>query len=223
MFVDKAAPPEVKRGVPARRGARLQPVRHVRAGRHGQLAGMHPDLSRRRLAAMPLNNQMGSGTTALIAALGAWASDSGFSESNHRQFYRPLGRADGRRTLGRRAVHATDGAGAGHAGMNEDVIREVEQFLYREARLLDERRFHDWLELLTDDVRYWMARAQQPLSEDQQGDRDPRSRPLRRGGSDQGETSWRSSTRTRRASPAASRGSTPAWPGPRTRRRARAI
>jgi len=40
---------------------------------------------------------------------------------------------------------------------NEDVIREVEQFLYREARLLDDRRFHDWLLLFTDDVRYWMA------------------------------------------------------------------
>jgi 3-phenylpropionate/cinnamic acid dioxygenase small subunit len=40
---------------------------------------------------------------------------------------------------------------------NEDVIREVEQFLYREARLLDARRFHEWLELFTDDVRYWMA------------------------------------------------------------------
>ncbi len=40
---------------------------------------------------------------------------------------------------------------------NEDLIREVEQFLYREARLLDDRRFHDWLTLFTDDVRYWMA------------------------------------------------------------------
>ena len=72
-------------------------------------------------------------------------------------------------------------------GMNEDVTREVEQFLYREARLLDERRFHEWLELLTDDVHYWMGGAQQPLSEDQQGDRDPRSRPLCRGRSGQGE------------------------------------
>ena len=43
---------------------------------------------------------------------------------------------------------------------NEDVLREVEQFLYREARLLDERRFHEWLALFTDDVHYWMgARA----------------------------------------------------------------
>lgn len=40
--------------------------------------------------------------------------------------------------------------------MCADVIRAVEQFLYREARLLDERRFHDWLELFTDDLRYWM-------------------------------------------------------------------
>jgi 3-phenylpropionate/cinnamic acid dioxygenase small subunit len=40
--------------------------------------------------------------------------------------------------------------------MHEEVRRAVEQFLYREARLLDERRFHDWLELFTEDVRYWM-------------------------------------------------------------------
>ena len=33
---------------------------------------------------------------------------------------------------------------------------EVEQFLYHEAALLDDRRFHEWLELLTDDVEYWM-------------------------------------------------------------------
>jgi 3-phenylpropionate/cinnamic acid dioxygenase small subunit len=40
---------------------------------------------------------------------------------------------------------------------NTDVLREVEQFLYREARMLDDRQFHDWLDLFTDDVRYWMA------------------------------------------------------------------
>jgi 3-phenylpropionate/cinnamic acid dioxygenase small subunit len=38
-----------------------------------------------------------------------------------------------------------------------DIIRDVERFLYREVRLLDERRFHEWLSLFTDDVRYWMA------------------------------------------------------------------
>jgi 3-phenylpropionate/cinnamic acid dioxygenase small subunit len=41
--------------------------------------------------------------------------------------------------------------------MRDEVIREVEQFLYREARLLDERRFHEWLDLFTDDVHYWMG------------------------------------------------------------------
>ncbi len=40
--------------------------------------------------------------------------------------------------------------------MQEEVIREIEQFLYREARLLDQRQFHQWLELFTDDLRYWM-------------------------------------------------------------------
>ena len=41
--------------------------------------------------------------------------------------------------------------------MDESIIREIERFLYREARLLDERRFREWLGLLTDDVHYWMA------------------------------------------------------------------
>lgn len=36
---------------------------------------------------------------------------------------------------------------------------EVEQFLFAEAECLDERRFEDWLDLLTDDVRYWMPIA----------------------------------------------------------------
>ena len=41
--------------------------------------------------------------------------------------------------------------------MDEGSIRDIERFFYREARLLDERRFREWLELLTDDVHYWMA------------------------------------------------------------------
>ena len=34
--------------------------------------------------------------------------------------------------------------------------RDIEDFLHREAELLDDRRFEDWLELLTDDVRYFI-------------------------------------------------------------------
>jgi len=33
---------------------------------------------------------------------------------------------------------------------------EVEEFLFFEAALLDERRYDEWLALLTDDIHYWM-------------------------------------------------------------------
>lgn len=47
---------------------------------------------------------------------------------------------------------------------------EVEQLYYREAELLDDGRYSDWLELLADDLDYWMPtrtnrlRRQQALS-----------------------------------------------------------
>src|SRR5262249_10497506 len=34
--------------------------------------------------------------------------------------------------------------------------QEIEDFLYREADLLDERHYDEWLALLAADVRYWM-------------------------------------------------------------------
>jgi 3-phenylpropionate/cinnamic acid dioxygenase small subunit len=37
-----------------------------------------------------------------------------------------------------------------------ELFHEVSQFIYRECELLDERRFQEWLELLTDDFHYWM-------------------------------------------------------------------
>jgi Ring hydroxylating beta subunit len=46
--------------------------------------------------------------------------------------------------------------------MTEDRItrallkQEIEDFLYHEADLLDERRYDEWLSLLAEDVRYWM-------------------------------------------------------------------
>ena len=42
---------------------------------------------------------------------------------------------------------------------------KVEEFLYHEARLLDEQRLEDWLALFTDDATYWV-----PL---EQGQKDP--------------------------------------------------
>jgi benzoate/toluate 1,2-dioxygenase beta subunit len=41
-------------------------------------------------------------------------------------------------------------------------LREVEQFLYREASLLDRQRFEEWLCLYTEDATYWV-----PLERDQ--------------------------------------------------------
>ena len=37
-----------------------------------------------------------------------------------------------------------------------EAQREVEQFLYREARLLDGGKLRDWLDLFAEDARYWM-------------------------------------------------------------------
>jgi len=43
---------------------------------------------------------------------------------------------------------------------------EIEQFYYREAELLDDRRFSEWLDLFSDDTRYWMpTRSNRQLRE----------------------------------------------------------
>ena len=34
--------------------------------------------------------------------------------------------------------------------------QDVESFLYNEANLLDDRRYEEWLDLLTEDIRYWV-------------------------------------------------------------------
>jgi benzoate/toluate 1,2-dioxygenase beta subunit len=45
------------------------------------------------------------------------------------------------------------------APLSLEAQRGVEQFLYREARLLDERRLAEWLALWTPDGMYWIPRA----------------------------------------------------------------
>ena len=44
-----------------------------------------------------------------------------------------------------------------------EAAREIEQFLYTEARLLDQQRYEEWLALYTEDATYWV-----PLEQDQQ-------------------------------------------------------
>ena len=36
------------------------------------------------------------------------------------------------------------------------LMREIEDFFYKEADLLDEREYDQWLDLLTEDIVYWM-------------------------------------------------------------------
>lgn len=41
-------------------------------------------------------------------------------------------------------------------GLDIDLLREVEQFIYREARLADELRYDEWESLWTEDAIYWV-------------------------------------------------------------------
>src|SRR5437763_17174525 len=59
------------------------------------------------------------------------------------------------------ASRSTHSSPAAMTDQHELIIRlllkqEIEDFLYREADLLDERRYEDWLALIAEDVRYWM-------------------------------------------------------------------
>ena len=38
--------------------------------------------------------------------------------------------------------------------ITHDLICDIEQFYYKEARLLDERKYQQWLTLVTEDIRY---------------------------------------------------------------------
>jgi benzoate/toluate 1,2-dioxygenase beta subunit len=40
--------------------------------------------------------------------------------------------------------------------VNVELLREVEQFIYREARLADEHDYQEWEALWTDDAVYWV-------------------------------------------------------------------
>jgi biphenyl 2,3-dioxygenase subunit beta len=46
--------------------------------------------------------------------------------------------------------------------MADELRHKIEDFLYLEAELLDDRKLREWLDLLTDDVRYWMPIRHNP-------------------------------------------------------------
>ena len=45
---------------------------------------------------------------------------------------------------------------SGGAPVGEAVRRDIEAFLFHEARLADESRYEEWEALVTDDVHYWV-------------------------------------------------------------------
>jgi 3-phenylpropionate/cinnamic acid dioxygenase small subunit len=44
----------------------------------------------------------------------------------------------------------------GHSSLSETDLPGIERFLYREAALLDDKSWQDWLALYTDDCFYWV-------------------------------------------------------------------
>ena len=62
---------------------------------------------------------------------------------------------------------ATASKGKSKALLREpDVQHEVEQFLYRQAELLDAKRWQDYIDLFTDDGVYWMPASPQDTTWD---------------------------------------------------------
>src|SRR6266404_2542224 len=133
----------------------LRPVGTDRAGRHGELELRPQGQPRDHRAAAPL--QLRDGPGPLHARLRGPRTEA--AGRDHRRDDGERQRAQPARLLP--ALAAVHGSRELERPGVSDVDRllvksEVEEFLYREAELLDERRYQDWLELFTEDVRYWM-------------------------------------------------------------------
>lgn len=50
-----------------------------------------------------------------------------------------------------------------------DIHRRIEQFLYREGRLLDNERWDEWLALMAPDIHYWMPSMENRRRADKKG------------------------------------------------------
>lgn len=53
--------------------------------------------------------------------------------------------------------------------VDADTQRRIEQFLYREARLLDHEQWDDWLALMAEDIHYWMPTMENRRRADKNG------------------------------------------------------
>jgi 3-phenylpropionate/cinnamic acid dioxygenase small subunit len=57
-------------------------------------------------------------------------------------------------------------AGVARPAAAEDLLHRVEQFLYRQAELLDAKRWQDYIGLFTDDGIYWMPASPEQTTGD---------------------------------------------------------
>ncbi|MQB46107.1 3-phenylpropionate/cinnamic acid dioxygenase subunit beta [Rhizobium sp. ICMP 5592] len=51
----------------------------------------------------------------------------------------------------------------------EETLRSIERFYYKEARLLDAENYRAWLELIDEDIRYWMPGMETRRRDDKRG------------------------------------------------------
>src|SRR5262249_55241252 len=138
----------------------LGPVGPHRAGRHGELELRSRGEPRHHRP--PPSLQLRDGPRAGHAVLRGPRPQA--ARSDHRRHPGPRQREQPARLL--HALAAAHGVGPGGDGrlvsagapaLERLLVRqEVEEFLYREAELLDERRFEEWLALFTEDAHYWM-------------------------------------------------------------------
>ncbi|SDJ16092.1 ethylbenzene dioxygenase beta subunit [Paraburkholderia steynii] len=54
------------------------------------------------------------------------------------------------------AVSTPAFAGQGTRAVEHQILGRIEQFLFREARLLDTEAWDEWLALMAEDIHYWM-------------------------------------------------------------------
>src|SRR5262249_4006036 len=136
-------------------------VRADRAGRHGELELRPQGESRHDRAPVSVQLRDGPGPrhARLRGPRPAASRRDRRRNTGQRQraqparLLHPLAPVHGSRELGR----ADDSVSVDPAALARLVLqREVEEFLYREAELLDARRFDEWLALFTEDARYWM-------------------------------------------------------------------
>jgi ethylbenzene dioxygenase beta subunit len=71
------------------------------------------------------------------------------------------------------SVNATLELPAGARQASLQLVHDVQQLLYKDARLLDEQRYDDWFELMTEDFTYWVPVPQSRYRRDRKGVYEP--------------------------------------------------